>query len=67
MLFAQELSTKHFLHQNASLKLLETKHEGSECVLGVLHDNGKLSNFSIIYFKLSNFPCDLHVLLLAYI
>lgn len=33
--------------------------------LGVLHDHGKLSNFSIIYFKLRNFPCDLHVLLLA--
>lgn len=33
----------------------------------VLHDHGGLSNFSIIYFKLSNFPCDLHVLLLAYI
>lgn len=33
----------------------------------VLHDHGILSNFNIIYFKLSNFPCDLHVLLLAYI
>lgn len=34
--------------------------------LGVLHDHGKLSNFSIISLKLSNLPCDLHVLLLAY-
>lgn len=25
------------------------------------------SNLNIIYFKSSNFPCDLHVLLLAYV
>lgn len=41
------------------------KHENM--FSSVLHVHGRLSNFNIIYFKLINFPCDVHILLLAYI